>query len=268
MSSVVQASAADAIVLSHSLQDYLESIYVLLREGPVARVRDIAKARGVRTGSVIPALRRLRDAGLIDYQQREYVSLTPAGDRAARRVYARHQVLERFLRDVLQMPAGLAGQDACAMEHGLSDEGMDRLVRLFEFLGACPRSKPGFLEAFHSCSLAQDAPAPDEHCAAQCRSHRREPACPAQHNGAEARQSTGGHATSVYDLRPGQAATVTHVHARGSVRQRLLDMGVLPDASVELVRVAPAGNPVWIRLDGAQLALRKAEAQAVLVDSG
>ncbi|MBW2524601.1 MAG: metal-dependent transcriptional regulator [Deltaproteobacteria bacterium] len=256
---------ADEVVLSHALQDYLESIHVLLKESPVARVRDIAKARSVRTGSVISALRRLRDAGLIDYRQREYVNLTPTGEEAARRIYARHQVLSRFFRDVLDMPAELAEQDACAMEHGLSDEGMDRLVRLFEFLGSCPRGEPGFLEAFHRCTMAQDEPDPAGHCTGKCHRH---PGAPARDGRAahEDSQEQGKATTmSVYDLRPGQSGTVTHVNARGSIRQRLLDMGVLPDAAVELVRVAPAGNPIWIRLDGTQIALRKAEAEAVLV---
>ena len=71
---------------------------------------------------------------------------------------------------------------------------------------------------------------------------------------------------SIHDLEPGQTGTVTHVNARGSIRQRLLDMGVLPDAAVELVRVAPAGNPIWIKMEGTQLALRQDEAKAVLIE--
>jgi DtxR family Mn-dependent transcriptional regulator len=248
------------LVLSHSLEDYLEAIYLLLRDQPYARVRDIAKARGVKTGSVIPALRRLSDAGLVDYRQREYVSLTEPGQAAARRVFSRHQVLSRFFKDVLQMPAELADEDACAMEHGLSDAGLDRLVRFMEFLRVCPHSKAEFLDVFHRCSLADDSEAG---CAGDCH------ASPAECTGPASVSDSGSCArrdTSLHDLRPGQTGTVTHVNARGSIRQRLLDMGVLPDAVIELVRVAPSGNPVWVRLDGTQLALRQAEAKAVLVE--
>ena len=257
------ADAVDRVVLTQTLEDYLESIHMLVREGTVARVRDIAKARGVKTGSVIPALRRLRDAGLIDYRQREYVSLTPTGEEAARRVYSRHQVLSRFFRDVLHMPPELADQDACAMEHGLSDEGMDRLVRLFEFLGACPNGEPGFLEAFHRCSLAQDSPNLAAHCTKACHEHRHRPTdTPSQ---GEHDDSSLQPIKRVSELEPGQSGTVTQVRARGGVRQRLLDMGVLPDAPVEMIRVAPAGDPIWIRLEGSQLALRQSEAEAILV---
>ena len=250
--------ATSSLVLSQSLEDYLEAIYVLLRDQPYTRVRDIAKARGVKTGSVIPALKRLSDAGLVDYRQREYVSLTQPGQVAARRVFARHQVLSRFFTDVLQMPADLAEKDACAMEHGLSDAGLDRLVRFLEFLRVCPRSRDEFLNVFHNCPLADDS---DAGCTADCVS-----APPAAADQSGEPTSEENRPVSIHDLQPGQTGTVTHVNARGSIRQRLLDMGVLPDVTVELVRVAPTGNPVWMKMDGTQLALRQAEAEAVLVE--
>lgn len=136
------------------------------------------------------------------------------------------------------------------MEHSLSDEGMDRLVRFFEFLAACPNSEPSFLDRFHGCSLIHsDVPA--------C-----EHACDTQDDRSEGQK---GAARSVYDLDPGQGGEVTQVNAEGAIRQRLLDMGILPQAHVEVERVAPAGEPIWIRLHGTQLALRRQEAEAVLV---
>jgi len=255
------SGTADLPALSDALEDYLEAIYVLLRDQPYARVRDIAKARGVKTGSVIPALKRLSDAGLVDYRQREYVSLTESGEVAARRVLSRHQVLLRFFTEVLQMPAELAEKDACSMEHGLSDEGLDRLVRLMEFLRVCPNSKDDFLEIFHNCPLAADA---DNGWEDNCETGPAPCTCPAGVEGAPSR--SGMAEMSIHDLEPGQTGTVTHVNARGSIRQRLLDMGVLPDAAVELVRVAPAGNPIWIKMEGTQLALRQDEAKAVLIE--
>jgi DtxR family Mn-dependent transcriptional regulator len=258
MSAPVEAERAQ---LSESLEDYLEAIYVLSRDKEYARVKDIAKARGVRTGSVISALRRLRDSGLIEYQQREYVSLTKTGEMAALRVYARHQMLSRFFQEVLRMPEALAEQDACAMEHGLSDEGLDRLVRLMEFLRVCPHSRDDFLEVFHRCSLTQDGM---EQCGAEC--ELLQPRASRARSEINAESPDGEGAMSVYDLKPGETARVTHVNARGSIRQRLLDMGVLPNATVEVLRVAPAGHPVWVRLAGSQLALRRAEARAVLVE--
>ncbi len=72
---------------------------------------------------------------------------------------------------------------------------------------------------------------------------------------------------SVFELEPGSEGKVTQVNAYGAIRQRLLDMGILPDARVEVERVAPSGEPIWIRLHGTQLALRRQEAQAVMVST-
>ena len=88
--------------LTASLEDYLETIYRLVREKRFARVRDIAQARGVKAGSVSPAMKRLAELGLIAYQQREYIGLTAEGERAARRIYARHQLLTSFFHDLLK----------------------------------------------------------------------------------------------------------------------------------------------------------------------
>jgi DtxR family Mn-dependent transcriptional regulator len=236
--------------LTSALEDYLETIYELLRLHPVARVKDIARERQVKAGSVSPALKRLSELGLVDYVQREYVTLTPEGERQARRVFARHTLLTRFFEEILQMEAKAAEAQACAMEHSLSDEGMDRLVRFFEFLTFCPNRPPGFLEMFHQCSLVHEH---TTHCSTHCDARARR-AC-----------RTARHSMSLVDLAPGERATVAQVGARGAVRQRLLDMGMLPAAEIEVERVAPTGDPVWIRLGGTQLALRRAEAASVRV---
>jgi DtxR family Mn-dependent transcriptional regulator len=205
----------------------------------------------VKAGSVSPALARLADLGLVRYERREYIELTPPGEAAARRVSSRHELLTRFFSEVLLLPRAVAEQDACTIEHGLSNEAMDRLVRLFEFMRACPVGEQGFLARFHSCPLVQEeAPACDRACG----------------RGDSIVQADGsGATTTMFGLRPGQRARILRVEAKGEIRQRLLDMGLLPDVEFELERVAPAGDPIWIRLQGFQLSLRRAEAEAIHV---
>ena len=70
---------------------------------------------------------------------------------------------------------------------------------------------------------------------------------------------------SLLALMPGQEGKVRQVSARGAVRQRLLDMGLLPDVVTRMERVAPTGDPVWISLEGSQIALRRKEAASVLI---
>lgn len=236
--------------LTPALEDYLETIFRLVSEAGFARVRDIADARQVRPGSVSPAMKRLDELGLIQYERREYVRLTDKGTVAARRIYARHQVLRRFFSGFLALPADVAERDACAAEHALSEQTMDRLVQLFEYMEMCPEGSD-HLKRFHHCSLVHDDVDP---CPHDC------PATPL-HLAERTNQM------SLAQLTPGQRCRVRQIEGHGAIRQRLLDMGILPDAVIELARIAPAGDPLWIKLQGFELALRRTEAEAVKVET-
>lgn len=70
---------------------------------------------------------------------------------------------------------------------------------------------------------------------------------------------------SIGELKPGARARVTNVGSSGAVRQRLLDLGLLPNAQIEIARIAANGGPVWVKLRGSHVALRRPEAEAVAV---
>ena len=70
---------------------------------------------------------------------------------------------------------------------------------------------------------------------------------------------------SLAELRPGQGAVVTKIDAAGALRQRLLDMGVLPETRIDVERVGLGGDPFWVRCQGARLALRRSEAHSIMV---
>lgn len=244
-------------MLSESLEDYLETIYLLIRDRKVARVKEIAKARGVRMASVTTAMHRLSEMGLINYNQREFIELTTEGEEMARRTMARHDLLVRFFTEVLHVSVERAEIDACAVEHYLSDESVDHIVRLFEFLTRCPRGEKGrrdFIDSFHNCSVINPEVDP---CVKDC------PLCD---GGKKSKHGRKGKLTrKLSDLKPGESATIVQVQARGPVRQRLIDMGMLPDTLVEVERKAPGGNPIWIKMKGFQLSLRREEAAGVTV---
>lgn len=232
--------------ISSSLEDYLETIYLLVQEQGFARVKDVARARDVKAASVSIALRRLAELALVRYERREYIALTPDGEKAGRRVFSRHRLLTRFFEEVLSMKAEAASQQACAMEHSLTDEAMDRLVRFFEFLGTCP----SVVDSFRRCPMAQDGKVTRSEVSRACS------ACTQKNDEA---------AVSLAELRPGQAAVVTKIGATGALRQRLLDMGVLPETPIEVERVGLGGDPFWVRCQGARLALRRSEANFIMV---
>jgi ferrous iron transport protein A len=67
------------------------------------------------------------------------------------------------------------------------------------------------------------------------------------------------------NLSMGKKATVIAVTGRGPASRRLMEMGVVPGVSVKMVKAAPFGDPIEIRLRGYSLAIRKSEADAIEV---
>ena len=72
--------------------------------------------------------------------------------------------------------------------------------------------------------------------------------------------------TCLADTCVGQSVRIAQIEGCGPIRQRLLDMGVIRGTVVRIKRVAPLGDPIEISLKGYNLAIRKSEAQAILVE--
>ena len=232
--------------ISSSLEDYLETIYLLVQEQGFARVKDVARARDVKAASVSIALRRLAELALVRYERREYIALTPEGEKVGRRVFSRHRLLTRFFQEVLNMEGKAASEQACAMEHALTDEAMDGMARFFEFLGTCP----SVIESFRVCPAIAGHKHGGDHLPEWC---------------AVCAKKKEVRSMSLADVKPGRRAVVTKISAGGALRQRLLDMGVLPETAIDIERVGLGGDPFWVRCQGARLALRRSEAQSILV---
>jgi len=120
------------VALSESLGDYLETIYHLVRERKVARVRDIAERSEVRMSSVTGALRSLADKGLVNYAPYRVVTLTADGRRAARELVRRHEALRRFFSEALGVDDEAAERNACHVEHAIEPDVLDRLAAFSE----------------------------------------------------------------------------------------------------------------------------------------
>lgn len=65
----------------------------------------------------------------------------------------------------------------------------------------------------------------------------------------------------------GQSAKIIAVGGEGSLRNRLIDMGLIPKTTVMLRKVAPMGDPIEIRLRGYELTLRKEDASVITVEA-
>ncbi len=237
--------------LSGSLEDYLRIIGEEVRKHGVARVRDIARALDVKAPSVTSAMKRLAGLGLVDYAQREYVQLTSDGAHQAQRIESRRKVLCWFFEEVLMLPDTDAVENACAIEHVLSAKAMDRLVSLFEFVRSCPAGREVFIERYQRCPIIDPkAPACEVPCSRKLQ---------------KGRAGAGEAMLTLAGIKPGEQRRVIRVDGRGALRLRLIELGFLPDQVLTVERIGLRGDPIWVRIAGLQVALRRSEARAVLV---
>ena len=110
--------------MTQSLEDYIETIYVLIGENRPAQVRDVAKLLNVKMPSVVKAIRELKK--LATQEPYSPINLTPKGERVAKLVLGRHKLLRSFLVK-LGVNRRIADRDACLMEHILSAETLEKI---------------------------------------------------------------------------------------------------------------------------------------------
>ncbi len=122
---------------TQSEEDYLESLYVIQLKNKVPRVKDVAQALDVKMPSVVAAIRSLSEKGLVEQERYGHIELTKKGERIGRDVYKRHRLLYAFLSEVLGLEPQLAEKDACQIEHYLSPQTRERILRIVEFTRAC-----------------------------------------------------------------------------------------------------------------------------------
>jgi len=133
---------------SQSVEDYLEALYVIGLGQKVVRVKDVAQALGVTMPSVVAAVRILSEKGLVEQEKYGHIELTEKGQTVAAEIYARHQMLFAFFSEILGLDPAVAEQDACRVEHYLSPEARERLLKMVEFVRSCQDEKVRFLERF------------------------------------------------------------------------------------------------------------------------
>jgi len=126
------------IPLSESLEDYLETILDLQTRNTVARSKDIAAKLNIKRGSVTGMLKKLASQDLINYEPYGYVTLTPEGEKIAKKIAYRHTVLKDFLFRILEVDEDRADETACRMEHAMDTESFKKFVAFIATLDACP----------------------------------------------------------------------------------------------------------------------------------
>ena len=114
--------------LLESGEMYLETIYVLSRKQKQVRAIDVGERMGFSKPSVSRAVGLLRNGGFLTVDPDGSLHLTDAGKEVAEKIYERHRVLTEFLIG-LGVSEKTAGEDACKIEHDISDEAFEAIKR-------------------------------------------------------------------------------------------------------------------------------------------
>jgi DtxR family transcriptional regulator, Mn-dependent transcriptional regulator len=202
---------------AESVEEYLEAVYRLEREGPGVTTSGLASSLGVAPASVSGMLKKLAKDGYVEQLGRGEVKLTDKGLAVGVRVLRRHRLAERLLTDVLGMPWDQVHDEACMLEHAISSKVEARLLKLLKDPTTCPHGQP---------IPPSDLSDPVSHGKPL----------------AQVPEGTRARVESVTEEFP-------------EILRYLADIGLRPGVEITLVQKAPLGGPLTIAVNGASHAI-------------
>jgi DtxR family transcriptional regulator, Mn-dependent transcriptional regulator len=202
---------------AESVEEYLEAVYRLEREGPGVTTSGLASSLGVAPASVSGMLKKLAKDGYLEHISRGEVKLTEKGLAVGVRVLRRHRLAERLLTDVLGMPWDQVHDEACMLEHAISANVETQLLKLLKDPTTCPHGQP-----IPPSDLSN----------------------PVQ---------TGEPLAQVPEGTRGRVESVTEEFPE--ILRYLAEIGLRPGVEITLVQKAPLGGPLTIAIDGKRHAI-------------
>ena len=210
--------------MNHEIvEQYLKVIYKLTEEGGQAKTSDIATELKVAPASVTEMIHKLSAGGYIKHEPYRGVVLRAKGKRIATKVTRKHRLLERFLRDFIGVKGPTMHQQACKMEHALTDEAEQNLCRMMQHPEKCPdgRSIPK-CEKDITCDKCTSRDVP------------------------------------LSQMREGETAVVSHLISNDNEELcSMLSMGFVPGSEISIEKRVPMGGPIIINLKGTKVALSR-----------
>lgn len=206
-----------------SKEQYLKTVYTLTEEGGTAKTSDIAQVLKISPSSVTEMLRKLSDEGYLTHVPYKGAVLKPKGMKIARKVARRHRLLERFLNDLVGIRGKARHDQACKMEHALTDEAEHQLCRMMNRPVECPHGK-------------------------------RIPKCDMRRACEECTSDT----IPLDSLKEGETARISHLASRSRDELcRILAMGFVPGSEVTIEKKVPMGGPIIVDLKGTKVAIAR-----------
>ncbi len=123
-------------------EEYLECIYRLQERDGIARTSEMVKMLNVVPGTITNTIKRLVKDGLVIHEPYKGIKLTESGRKIAVDVLRRHRLSERLLTDILQVEWVDAHKAACQLEHGFTDDIINKLDEVLDHPKTCPHGNP------------------------------------------------------------------------------------------------------------------------------
>jgi len=212
-------------------EDYLINILRLTEGENSTKTTEVADYMGVSPASVTEMLKVLASEGLVEYERYHGVKLTEEGLAYARLIRKKHHVLESFLINVLSVDRMTAHNEACRLEHALSEESA---IKMCQMMGT------------HVDSDCQS-------CSIPCK----------------AASSEGANITaSLSDLNPGEHGVISHLkNGDARIVKKLIMMGFVPGRELALDSVLPEENMTIVNVGNSIVALTADLASSIYIDT-
>jgi len=224
-------------------EEYLEAVHDLSKKEGTAKTTEISKRLKVAPASVTEELQRLSKEGMVRYRPYKGATLTEKGRALVNRLKRKHRLLEVLLTKVLRLAPHNAHQEACRLEHSLSDEAENALCKNLGGPESCPHGSP-----IPPCDLNVKS----------CLE------CPPEDKMASKRARR--HIVPITALKPNERARVAFIRGGKSVVKRLSALGLTPGADVSLLRAAPMSGPIELCIRGCNLAVGRGIAEKIFVE--
>ncbi len=232
--------------LSNNIEEYLETIYKLSQREECVTTSSISKELNIAPASVTQMFRKLNKMGFVYYSPYKGVKLTKKGYRIANKITRKHRLLETFLCNILKLKKERIHQQACEMEHVLSDDAERALCQLLNHPSYCPDENP-----IPACDLKFKT-------CEECLKRRYEDV--------EEIGSRDENLLSLPQLKEKDKGRISFIRGDYRIIRRLMDLGVTIGAVIKILKKTPFNGQVEIEVRGSRIALGKDIAANVFVD--
>ncbi len=221
--------------LTHKMEDVLSALWELERDNKVVRVRDLELFFGIKTSSVIDFLRALKKRELVNHEKYGYIELTEEGQKIAKKIQYKRNILKRFFIEVLRLKPSIALKEACAFEHYIKEETLQNIVCTTDFVtehqikGVYVKDElTDYLKTFNKDNYIQSL-------------------------------------IPLYELKKEETAIIEEINVKNKKLKIFNDMGFVVGRNIKFIEESPLGDPLIFQIEDKIIPITKIDSQNILV---